>query len=358
MADGAGTKEYMSRSWRMLTHDKGWYKPLLVLPLAKLVPIAGPLGVWGYQAEWARLSAWGKETYPKQRNVKIGACIRSGWRAFLAMLGCIFIYIVLLMAVRPSANGLAQLLWSFVTSLWFSIAWVAALRATIYQHASAGYQLDRIWEMLKRDFGSIVEIALALFVGSLLIEGFCILCTLIIVVPSVAELAGLFSFTGSSAGVAVLLAHFLARFAPWLVLVLYAASVFATALQTVAINALGLWFQQFDVPDWGSSKDPLPNADAPKDAAPEAPASAAPAGEGSAAPAQEPEGASAAPSHEEGGAAAPASDEGTAADVKETEEKKPLGGLPAVGESSAPADEPATLILSHRDDSEEDASTL
>jgi hypothetical protein len=176
MAESAETKEYMGRSWRMLTHDKGWYKPLLVLPLAKLVPIAGPLGVWGYQAEWARLSAWGKETYPKQSGVKVGACIKSGWRAFLAMLGYAAVYFILLAAVRPSADGLAALLWNFVAILWSTIAWVAAIRATIYQHARAGYQLDRIWDMLKRDFGSIAEIALVLFLGSLLIEGFCILC--------------------------------------------------------------------------------------------------------------------------------------------------------------------------------------
>lgn len=265
MAESAETKEYMGRSWRMLTHDKGWYKPLLVLPLAKLVPIAGPLGVWGYQAEWARLSAWGKETYPKQSGVKVGACIKSGWRAFLAMLGYAAVYFILLAAVRPSADGLAALLWNFVAILWSTIAWVAAIRATIYQHARAGYQLDRIWDMLKRDFGSIAEIALVLFLGSLLIEGFCILCALIIVVPSLAELGGLFAYSGSAAAIAVLAAHFLARFAPWMVLVLYLAAVFATALQTVAVNALGLWFQQFDVPHWGSTKDPLPES-AKKDA--------------------------------------------------------------------------------------------
>ena len=309
MAESAETKEYMGRSWRMLTHDKGWYKPLLVLPLAKLVPIAGPLGVWGYQAEWARLSAWGKETYPKQAGVKVGACIKSGWRAFLAMLGYAAIYFILLAAVRPSADGLAALL----------------------------------WDMLKRDFGSIAEIALVLFLGSLLIEGFCILCALIIVVPSLAELGGFFAYSGSAAAIAVLAAHFLARFAPWMVLALYLAAVFATALQTVAVNALGLWFQQFVVPHWGSSKDPLPDSEKKDAETPEEPAQTA--AEPQATPAPEDKGASEA-------APAPAEEPDKAAE--EPEKKGPTGGLPAIGESSAPADEPATLIMRRPEDEDPD----
>ncbi len=343
MAESAEAKEYMGRSWRMLTHDKGWYKPLLVLPLAKLVPIAGPLGVWGYQAEWARLSAWGKETYPKQSGVKVAACIKSGWRAFLAMLGYAVVYFILLAAVRPSANGLAALLWNFVAILWSTIAWVAAIRATIYQHARAGYQFDRIWDMLKRDFGSIAEIALMLFLGSLLIEGFCILCALIIVVPSLAELGGLFAYPGSAAAIAVLAAHFLVRFAPWMVLVLYLAAVFGTALQTVAVNALGLWSRQFDVPHWGSSKDPLPDS-AKKDAETSG-EPAQPAAEPQATPAPEDKGTPEA-------APAPAEESDKAAE--EPEKKGPAGSLPAIGESSAPADEPATLIMRRPEDEDPD----
>ncbi|MGN0070971.1 MAG: DUF4013 domain-containing protein [Atopobiaceae bacterium] len=347
MAESADAKEYMSRSWRMLTHDKGWYKPLLVLPLAKLVPIAGPLGVWGYQAEWARLTAWGRETYPKQRNVKAGACIKSGWRVFLAMLGYLLIYIVLAAAVRPAADGFVGLIWSFLTLLWTTIMWVAALRATIYQHVKAGYQLDRIWEMVKHDFGSICEIALILFLGTLLIEGFCVLCALIIFVPSLTELVSLLSYSGSAAAIAVLAAHLLSRFAPWLVLVLYLAAVFATTLQTVAVNALGLWFRQFDVPDWGSSKDPLPGMGTKdgKEQEDAAPAAAEPEKKGAengtdAAPEEKKPEPETEPAHEPSG---------TAAD--EPEAKKPAGGLPAIGESSAPADEPATLIMSHPEDS-------
>lgn len=48
---------YFSKSWAMLTKEQGWIKPLLVLTVATLVPVAGPLAVSGYILDWARLTA-------------------------------------------------------------------------------------------------------------------------------------------------------------------------------------------------------------------------------------------------------------------------------------------------------------
>ena len=78
--------KYFSHSWELLTRDKGWVKPILVLAIAMFVPILGPLAVLGYALEWARLSAWGVDAAPKQRGVKIGGCLVAGWRAFVVIL--------------------------------------------------------------------------------------------------------------------------------------------------------------------------------------------------------------------------------------------------------------------------------
>lgn len=51
-----GEVGFMS-SWRMLTRDKGWVKPLLVLTLVSWIPILGQIAVLGYGLEWARLTA-------------------------------------------------------------------------------------------------------------------------------------------------------------------------------------------------------------------------------------------------------------------------------------------------------------
>ena len=76
MADG--NEGYYSRSWKLLSRDKGWYKPLLVMAVALFVPIVGALGVLGYELEWARLTAWGVDSSPKQKNVQVGKCIKAG----------------------------------------------------------------------------------------------------------------------------------------------------------------------------------------------------------------------------------------------------------------------------------------
>lgn len=44
--------KYFSHSWALLTRDKGWIKPILVLAIAMFVPIVGPLAVIGYAYEW------------------------------------------------------------------------------------------------------------------------------------------------------------------------------------------------------------------------------------------------------------------------------------------------------------------
>ena len=78
---------YLSHSWGLLTRDEGWIKPLLVLAAAQLVPVIGPIGVNGYVLEWARLTAWGVDSSPKQKGVDIGGCIKSGARALAVSLG-------------------------------------------------------------------------------------------------------------------------------------------------------------------------------------------------------------------------------------------------------------------------------
>ena len=71
----AEKEAYYSRSWALLTRDKGWWKILLVAGIASFVPIVGPLGVFGYALEWARLTAWGVDASPKQKDVRVGECI-------------------------------------------------------------------------------------------------------------------------------------------------------------------------------------------------------------------------------------------------------------------------------------------
>ena len=95
-----GEVGFMS-SWRMLTRDKGWVKPLLVLTLVSWIPIFGRIAVLGYGLEWARLTAWGAESAPKQRGVDYGKVISTGARAFLITISQAFVCGLVLQILFP-----------------------------------------------------------------------------------------------------------------------------------------------------------------------------------------------------------------------------------------------------------------
>lgn len=295
---GSERGRYFSRAWAQLTHDKGWVKPALVMTVADLVPVAGPLGTLGYKLEWARLLAWGADVSPKQKDVQVGACISSGWRAFLVFLGwCVVMGLIgSVCGAVPLLGGLLGTLWSAFSIYLYTVTRVAALRATIYQKAGAGYKVRNIWDMCSRDVNGLLSI-----IGWQLLFYFAIamVCGLAMVVCALGALPKMIYFVeeisyysyGYTSSYAVqtvfeFLAYLIAAFGPTL-LVLGILGAFAhTLLSMVVYAALGLWMRQFDLPNWGRSEDPLPSTvpggasaaeqDAPAPVMPVAPAAAAP----------------------------------------------------------------------------------
>ena len=132
---------YFSRAWSLLTREKGWWKPVAVCAAADLVPVAGPLGVLGYRLEWARLVAWGADVSPKRHGVRVGSCISSGWRGFLVLLVWNLVMGVIggVCGALPLIGGLLGTLWTICCLYLGMVVSVAALRATIYQKAGAGF---------------------------------------------------------------------------------------------------------------------------------------------------------------------------------------------------------------------------
>lgn len=286
---------YLSRSWRMLTRDKGWYKPVLLLAVSLLVPVAGPLAVLGYQLEWARLTAWNVDSAPKQTNVDVGGCIKTGWFAFLVELvwGLALGLVVMLVSWLFSFNSSAQSFMGFVVSVVGAIIGVvimaAQVRATVYQKIAPGFQLNRIWEMVRHDFGGVMRIFGIRILGSLVACGAAVVAGLVLFVsylPAVINAtslasnysSGLSSYgtglatpygygygygTGSSAAVRQIVAALLQPFSNplfviLLVLVVYLLVVIGVTFALLTYNAVGLWMRQFDVVSWGKSADPMP----------------------------------------------------------------------------------------------------
>ena len=169
--DGYQRENYFARSWALITQDKGWIKPILLLTLAQFIPILGPLGAFGYGVEWARLIAWNVNAAPKQRNVNIGECITSGWRTFVVyigwtLLGCLAI---MLLGLVPILGALLTFVATIAWIYFEQLIRVGILRASIYQQIGAGYKANRIWEMGERDVEGLLRVIAIGIVGGIIL---------------------------------------------------------------------------------------------------------------------------------------------------------------------------------------------
>lgn len=290
--------KYFSHSWALLTRDKGWVKPILVLAIAMFVPIVGPLAVLGYALEWARLSAWGVDAAPKQKGVKVGGCLAAGWRAFVVILVWMLVWgvasslattivsalrIRLLTSLFSVAMTVAQLLVSLVVM-------AAALRATIYEKISAGLSPTRVFEMVSRDSSGLFKNVAIPLVTTLIVGGICVVSGLLLmsfVMPDILRLVyevEYLSASGSSdlSDLMAIVGSLLRAVLPASILISYVCHVFSIAGSLLLVNSIGLWMRQFNVASWGAPSEPLPGAGtplppapAPVDAPPAAPAPAA-----------------------------------------------------------------------------------
>lgn len=258
------SEKYFSRSWALLTRDKGWFKPVILLALAHLVPIVGPLGVYGYILEWARLTAWGVDSAPKQKGVNIGECISSGWRGFVAVLGWgIIYYIIAGILSAISLFGLLNLA-VFVAGIFVNVILsVCALRATIYQKIGAGYQANRIFDMVKSDFAGIARISGLNVVINLIIGAFVCIISMIMMLPAFTQIAALAATTRGTtrsltAAQAAQVLGIIGSLAVPFCIILIVVLVLATISNLVITTAVGLWMRNFDVPSWGDSADEVP----------------------------------------------------------------------------------------------------
>ena len=283
-----GEVGFMS-SWRMLTRDKGWVKPLLVLTLVSWIPILGQIAVLGYGLEWARLTAWGVESAPKQRGVDYGKVISTGARAFLITISLAFVCglvlqilfpgsLAALMAMTTGGGGLANLVILASGAAFFLVIMVfagtflqaAALRGTLYDSFSAGWRLDRLFQMVVRDFGGFCKVLLVTLIGAVASSVYAFVVAMVATLVLMGGLLSATAVIGLSDGYMTGW-HFLADqllrmgagpvllFVLLLMALLFVGNVISTAMNLVSVNAMGQWFARFDVNRWGVSSAPLPD---------------------------------------------------------------------------------------------------
>ena len=255
---------YWSKSWALLTRDKGWFKPLLVLSAAHLVPVVGAFGASGYALEWARLTSWGVDSSPKQKNVNVSECIRTGARAFVVALafGLVvgFVNKIVEMILGDTLGSLLSLVITLFASVLIT---VATLRATIYQSIGAGFEVNRLADMIKRDHKGLLRIvglnaALGAVIGLI-----CAVLFSIIMIATMGDLVGTVIASERYGSlddwdIVMLVAKWITGAFPLLCVFGYVVGVLGAFANLITTTAVGLWMRQFDVRNWGASSDPLP----------------------------------------------------------------------------------------------------
>lgn len=366
-------------SWKMLTRDKGWIKPILMLTLVGWIPILGQIAILGYGLEWARLTAWGVDAAPKQRGVAYGKVLATGGIAFLVMLtmglvtgivdtilfgrwysitslpfgSSIFADSVITLAGDvTSVLGIAVLV---VNLLMGAFITAAMLRATLYDSFGAGWRIDRMFQMVVRDPGGFFHAYAVSLIGGIVNSVYAMVVTLA---------GGLAAFGGAmgvalSMGIAsdTIIERLLYGAGPGLVILLvvvalaaaFAGSAISITMQLVSINAMGQWFCRFRVDLWGVSSAPLPDGVPVRFPGAGAGAPARPQAATAQQPGADPATACGAPASAYGAAAAAGAGHGSAAAPGTAPAAAPVAGAapmasPAAGADASAAPAPGAVV--------------
>lgn len=283
---------YFKTAWNDIKQSPGWMGKMFLLALVMLIPIFGPIVVYGYLYGWARDIAWGVQS-PLPKRVfgnEDGKLYSRGFYilvlgiALAAAAGILYTILGLFAgfgggALFSGRNGGSPFFMSGLVGLFGLIAmvlswavgfavmlfqWIGSMRISIYGRLSAGFQLSKIWAMLRKDLGGLLRIfAMALIVGLIgsVVIGVIIAIIIFFIIFLGALMAGggasvsygspsggMIAFILAAGGLAVLI----------FMVIGYFALVFGVWVSTLTSRALGYWTQQFDVPQWRGQDDPMP----------------------------------------------------------------------------------------------------
>lgn len=274
---------YFSRAWAMLAQEKGWWKPVALCALASLVPIVGPLAVFGYCLEWARRVAWGSTEAPS-RHVKVGQLIKSGWRGAVVFVGwnIVAAFVGGILGNLPWVGELLSFAWGVFMIFVGMLVMVAAVRATVYQNFKAGYRAPTLWQMGSHDPWGLLRVWLIRLVAGVIV----VVVALFLFVPAAIGSIGFFMDLGDyvsggygyyiteaeEARLALeVVGYLFQQFGPAILITAVLALVSGVFVNLLSYCGVALWLRQFNVPAWGRDEDPLPEP-----VVPEAPAADVP----------------------------------------------------------------------------------
>lgn len=305
--------KYFQTAWNDLTKSEGWLRKMMLLALITMIPIFGAIVVMGYLYGWARDIAWGVRNPLPARIFanEDGKLYRRGFFIFvIGIVAGVLPYIVFTFAEGSMGVGWAGLLASSVNFGYsphgsFSsfggpavsagslttgmllyllgmvltlgicfFRWAASMRVSIYDNLSSGFQVGKLWSMLRADGSGILRI-FGMVILANIVAGFVLfLIFMLLMLVFVAMFAGTFISMvdgGSAAGnVGAVISALLVGglfFTIWA----YAAVVCSMIVEALTARALGYWVGQFDVPHWGGQNDPAPFENPAREVRPQQP---------------------------------------------------------------------------------------
>ena len=266
---------YFKTAWSDIKNSPGWFAKCCLLGLLLLIPVFGPIVLYGYAFGWARDIAWDVHRPMPQKifGNEDGQLYTRGFFAWVIML--VVSLIVSVCTGIAGDNEFANLLVIVISIFLGLFALVCIMRMAIYARLGAGFQVNRAWSMASHDASGLMRIlGMVLLVGLVIGLIWTILFSIVFAMLIVggiglgagvdwAGLADSLTYGGPDAEAQLL--SIMGMLAPVigiaivlilaLVYVLCVAQAWTTLLEA---RAMGYWTRQFDVAHWGGQDDPMP----------------------------------------------------------------------------------------------------
>lgn len=223
--------------------QQGVGKKMAFLGLLGCVPILNFV-VTGYAINWSREVPFGAKS-PMPKKVVNGQNFEIGFYCFLVSLvvGLVVGLVAGLLALIPLLGWIAAIVIAFGASMY---QYLAYMRMGMLQQLGEGFKIQLIWQVMQRDWKSLLCAALVPSLVAGLIASVAVMVVSLLVAGTGAG-ATLMLDGGSAGG---LVAGVLALVSALLVLLAYIIAFAATAVAImVTMRAMGHWIARY-APEW------------------------------------------------------------------------------------------------------------
>jgi hypothetical protein len=264
---------FFSMAWQDVKSSPRWFATALKLALVQMIPVFGSMVSEGYIYGWAREAAWNihKPMPTAVFHNEDGTLYKRGafiW-VYALVLGLITVVLSELGSVimgsgdnaALAAIGLLISLATFALGIFLQLfVWTGSMRIALYNTLGSGFQLNRLWNMIKRESSGIIRILITYFLVSLAVGFIMGILLMPIVIGVIAAGVGSVDVLATADEFAIFGTILGAGAMATILLIVWAfvLMVATVILELVSVRAIGYWTSQFDVAMWGAEQAPMP----------------------------------------------------------------------------------------------------